>query len=129
MAADGFVKVASNAKVYGLTLLTKNAYKDETYGETGMHGSRKTTVVKRGVVDIGASIFVLDDHSEIAVYPYNNALEYAVNDKLYVETATGLITNVVEAENANINTYLGDVVMLPYVDVAGDTVMQIDLKC
>ena len=91
---------AVGQKVYGICKTDSNPYRDLSFGEAGGFGSGQLTVIQKGILLLGQSIF-----NQIAVYSntttasapvtvkvYDDSKTYAVNDPLYVD-ATGLITN------------------------------------
>jgi hypothetical protein len=89
-----------NDKVYGLSKLDSNAFRDFAFGEFGAFGSGQLTVVTRGILLIGQSVFnevEVDTSTTTASAPttvklFDDAKTYAPGEPLYV-SAAGLITN------------------------------------
>jgi len=134
--SDGDVVEAINTDlVYGLAEGDKNTYRDDTYGEFAAFGSGKMGVAKRGIVTIEPSVYETVAGAT-TIYPYDENLTYAVQDKLYAN-ASGLVSNAsvqnfsadgaVDGVSQYICTnFLGRVVKAP---TSTDPKMDIDLMC
>ena len=87
-------------KVYGICKLDSNAYRDFAFGEFGAFGSGQLTVITRGIVTVGQSVYnqveidtsTTTSSAPVTVKLYDDAKTYAVNEPLYVDAA-GLISN------------------------------------
>jgi hypothetical protein len=87
-------------KVYGLSKLDSNNYRDFAFGEFGAFGSGQLTVVLSGVMSIGQSVFnqiEVDSSTTTASAPvtvklYDDTKTYIPGQALYVDAA-GLISN------------------------------------
>jgi len=99
--ADGtLAPAAATDKVYGLSKLDSNNYRDFAFGEFGAFGSGQLTVVLEGILSIGQSVFnqiEIDSSTTTASAPttvklYDDTKTYAPGEALYVDAA-GLISN------------------------------------
>lgn len=99
--ADGELEASTAAaKVYGISKLDSNSFRDFAFGEFGAFGSGNLTVVTRGVMTVGQSIFneiEVDTSTTVAASPttvkvFDDTKTYAVGEPLYVDAA-GLISN------------------------------------
>ena len=125
------VEAVNTDLVYGLSEGDKNIYRDDTYGEFAAFGSGKMGVAKKGILTVEPSVYDTQSGST-TIYPYDETLTYAVQDKLYASSA-GLITNAavgnVSVDGTSMYTvtnFLGRVVKAPS---GTDTKMDIDLMC
>ena len=116
--SDGELEAATAAaKVYGISKLDSNTYRDFAFGEFGAYGSGNLTAVTRGVMTVGQSIFnetEVDTSTTIASAPttvkvFDDTKTYAVNEPLYVDAA-GLISN---DGSGGKNSLLGKVLKTP----------------
>jgi hypothetical protein len=98
---DGTLAPATSAaKVYGISKLDSNTYRDFAFGEVGAFGSGQLTVVTEGTLSIGHSVFnsiEIDSSTTSASAPttvklYDDTKTYAPGEALYVDAA-GLISN------------------------------------
>lgn len=134
--SNGEVVNAVNTNlVYGLSQGDKNIYRDDTYGEFAAFGSGKMGVAKKGIVTVEPSVYDTVSGAT-TIYPYNENLTYAIQDKLYADS-NGLISNAaVQKFDADSSVdgvsqyicvnFLGRVVKAPS---ATDTKMDIELMC
>jgi hypothetical protein len=99
--ASGELEPAGAAdKVYGVSKLDSNSYRDFAFGEFGAFGSGQLTVVTRGILTIGHSVYnqievdtsTTTSSSPVTVKLYDDTKTYAVGEPLYVDAA-GLISN------------------------------------
>lgn len=130
-AAGEVVNAVNTNVVYGLSEGDKNIYRDDTYGEFAAFGSGKMGVAKKGIVTIEPSVYDIVSGTT-TIYPYDNTKTYAVQDRLYVNSA-GLVTNeavanvVVDGTSMYVVTnFLGRVISAPS---GVNTKMDIDLNC
>jgi hypothetical protein len=98
-AAGKLVAAASTSKVYGISKLDSNTYRDFAFGEFGAFGTGKLTVVSKGIVRVKASVYnkiEMDSSatvtSPVTVQVYDTSKTYVPGEALYVDAA-GLITN------------------------------------
>lgn len=108
------VKADGTMKVFGVSKLDANDYRNFAFGEFGAFGTQKLTVVCKGIVRVAASVYnkIEIDTSSTAVSPvtvplFDASLAYAPGDSLYVNA--GLISNVAPVDGGN-KSYLGKVV-------------------
>lgn len=102
--------------VYGLSKIEKNEYRDDTYGEYGEYGSRRVTVVVKGLVQVSPSIYNpadLENEVELAVYE-DDVTNADPMDDLYV-SENGLLTTVVPA-SPGATDVVGQITRVPDVD-------------
>ena len=116
---DGNLVAATSAmKVYGVSKLDSNQYRDFAYGEFGAFGTGKLTVVCQGIVRVKASVYnkveIGTDPAAVVVNQliYKTGLTYVPGEPLYVD-ADGLISN---AAAVNKISFLGRVVAAPATD-------------
>lgn len=126
MNVDGEIEGADDTTpVYGLSKVSKNEYRDETYGEFGAYGSRRVTTVLKGLVNVYPSIYKpsdLENEVELAVYA-DDVIDADPLDDLYVN-GDGLLTTVVPA-SPGVTNVIGQVTVVPSVE---DPVLQIKLS-
>ena len=94
------IAAVQGSKVYGLSKLDSNQYRDFAFGEYGAYGTGKVTIVKSGIARVKASVFgqiEIDSSATtstpVTVEAFNSALTYTPGEALYVD-ANGLISNV-----------------------------------
>lgn len=128
-ATTGSLKLAAKAdKVYGLSKLDSNNYRDFAFGESGAFGSGQLTVVIQGQVSVSPSVFneiEVTTHtgptpSSTTVNLYDTSKTYVPGQPLYVD-ASGYISNAA----ADKTSLFGRVVM-PLVGSTGGALV-IDL--
>lgn len=92
---DGEIIAATDSTgVYGLSLVDKNAKRDDTFGEVGAYGSRKATVEVAGRAEVSPSVYLdVDLGEEITFDVYDPNQSYKPMDNLFVNSS-GLLTNV-----------------------------------
>jgi len=91
---------AAGDKVYGISKLDSNQYQDYAWGEFGAFGSGMLTVVCKGILLLGPSIYnemEVDSSTTTASAPvivklFDDTKEYTPMEPLYVD-GSGLITN------------------------------------
>ena len=122
---DGSLKLAGPTdKVYGLSKLDSNSYRDFAFGEFGAFGSGQLTVVVQGQVSVSPSIFnqieittaTLPVGSTVVVPLYDDSKDYVPGQALYVATVTGV--NVISNTPSD-NTSLFARVLQPHLHGTG----------
>lgn len=91
---------AATDKVYGLAKADSNQYRDFAFGEYGAYGSGQLTVVTRGILLIGPSIYnqievdssTTTTSAPVIVKLFDDTKVYLPHQPLYVDGA-GLISN------------------------------------
>jgi hypothetical protein len=99
--STGELKLAADSdKVYGLSKLDSNSFRDFSFGEFGAYGSGQLTAVVSGIVRVNKSVFnqievdtsTTTTSSPTTVKLFDDTKTYAPGQPLYVDAA-GLITN------------------------------------
>ena len=98
---NGELKVAAATdKVYGLSKLDSNTYRDFAFGEYAAFGSGQLTVLVKGIALVSNSVYnqievtseTSPTSSPVTVKLFDDTVNYAVGEPLYMG-ATGMITN------------------------------------
>jgi len=101
------IPAVETSKVYGVSKLDANAYRNFAYGEYGAFGTGKLTVQTKGIVRVKSSVFNVVEISQApTAAPFTKALydttkNYVPGEALYVD-ATGLISNVAGASKVSL---------------------------
>jgi hypothetical protein len=107
------VKATEAMKVYGLSKLDCNQFRNFAFGEYGAFGTQKLTVITKGICRVASSVYnkievdtgsVVGGSTTLPVFDGTKA--YVPGDSLYVNA--GLISNVAPASGKI--SYLGKVV-------------------
>ena len=106
------VKATEAMKVFGLSKLDCNSFRNFAYGEYGAFGTQKLTVITKGTCRVASSVYnkievdtatVVGGSTTVPLFDGSKA--YVPGESLYVNA--GLISNVAPASNIS---YLGKVV-------------------
>ena len=104
-------KTLTNIKVYGLSFVPANKYRDFSAGEYGAFGSGKITAVLSGIVQLYPNTYDLNDGTSVIVPLWVSSVDTAApNIPIYVEIGTGLLT---DGTVSNGNTLVGYVTKSP----------------
>ena len=106
-------KAGPTDKVYGLSKLDSNAYRDFAFGEYAAFGSGQLTVLVKGIALVSHSVYnqievtseTSPTSSPVTVKLFDDTQDYTVGDALYIDAA-GMITN---DGAAGMNSLLGKV--------------------
>jgi hypothetical protein len=99
--ANGDYALATDTdKVYGISKLDSNAFRDFSFGEFGAFGSGQLTAIRRGICVVDQSVFnkvEVDSSTSASSSPttvklYDDTKNYLPGEALYVDAA-GLISN------------------------------------
>ena len=121
--ADGLIIAADDTtSVYGLSKADKNQYRDDTYGEFGAYGSRKLSVLVKGLAEVAPSEYDdVDLEISVTLHVYDETVvDYAIDDPIYVNS-DGKLSNVV----AGSSVIVGKLVKVP---TGTDPVMEVLLS-
>lgn len=105
------------AKVYGISKLDSNQFRDFAFGEFGAFGSGQLTAVTKGILTLAQSTYnqievdtsTTTSSSPTTIKVFDDTQTYAVGDSLYVDT-NGLISKV---NSAGKESLLGKVLKTP----------------
>lgn len=128
MASSGYVTVPIAAsRCLGLVKEDIiSGVSDQVSGQYGIYGSKKCTVLARGVATVGQSVYNGTSYSA-----YNEALTYTAGDEIYATATTGVLTNVQPAATGPsglTSLRVGRVLVAPTNPANGDP-MQITVEC
>ena len=122
-ATGCITQAVGDVYVYGLSKLPKNTYRDMTYSYTDTYGSRKTTVVKGGIIQLYPSVYTTADNTAVQVDLWDSGVDSAAfGTSLYVDDA-GLITTTA----TNSLSLFAKVVYAPDNNVNNPGVLEIEM--